>query len=204
MEEDRTKGGDASGFSSEVLRRLAGRGPAATRYRMKGEVAHGGMGAILRVWDEDLRRHLAMKVMLGKGGAAGTGESPAVEPRLLARFLEEAQVTGQLDHPNIVPVHELGLDAEGRVYFTMKLVVGETLEEIFDLVRRGAEGWTQVRALGVLLKVCEAMAYAHDKGVIHRDLKPANVMVGRYDHPVHRRPRPRPPPRPRRGTLSAK
>ena len=62
MEEDRTKGGDASGFSSEVLRRLAGRGPAATRYRMKGEVAHGGMGAILRVWDEDLRRHLAMKV----------------------------------------------------------------------------------------------------------------------------------------------
>jgi formylglycine-generating enzyme required for sulfatase activity/serine/threonine protein kinase len=164
-------------FSSEVLSRLAGRTPASTRYRVHGEVAHGGMGAVLRVWDEDLRRHLAMKVMLGKHER---GPAPQSVPRLLARFLEEAQVTGQLDHPGIVPVHELGLDAEGRVYFTMKLVKGVTLHAVFDELARGAHAWTQVRVLGLILKVCEAMSYAHAKGVIHRDLKPDNVMVGAF------------------------
>ena len=169
-----------SGASAEVLSRLAGRGPASTRYRIKGEVAHGGMGAVLRVWDEDLRRHLAMKVMLGKAPLETTGQTPPVDQRLLARFLEEAQVTGQLDHPGIVPVHELGLDAQGHVYFTMKLVRGRTLKEVFDEFAAGQGGWTQTRLLGLLQKICEAMSYAHDKGVIHRDLKPANVMIGRY------------------------
>src|SRR5688500_466293 len=136
------------------------------------------MGVVLRVWDEDLRRHLAMKVMLGKG--LGTAAGRPSDPKLLARFLEEAQVTGQLDHPGIVPVHDLGLDAEGRVYFTMKLVKGVTLGEVFDERARGEGGWTQQRVLGLLLKVCEAMSYAHAKGVIHRDLKPANVMVGKF------------------------
>ncbi len=167
-------------FSAQVLERLAGHGERARRYRFKSEIAHGGMGKVLKVWDEDLRRHLAMKVMLGKGALPGEERAATVDAGQLARFLEEAQVTGQLDHPGIVPVHELGLDAEGHVYFTMKLVKGRTLRTIFDLVREGREGWTQVKALGVLLKACEAMAYAHDKGVIHRDLKPANVMVGRY------------------------
>ena len=138
------------------------------------------MGAVLRVWDEDLRRNLAMKVMLGKGTTAGTGKTPPVDPKMLARFLEEAQVTGQLDHPGIVPVHELGLDPEGRAYFTMKLVKGRTLKDVFDELSAGEGGWTQTRVLGLLLKVCEAMSYAHAKGVIHRDLKPANVMVGRF------------------------
>jgi len=138
------------------------------------------MGAILKVWDEDLRRSLAMKVILGKGDGAIGGETPPVDRRLLARFLEEAQVTGQLDHPGIVPVHELGLDAEGRVYFTMKLVKGRDLKQIFELAFEEREGWNETRALGVILKVCEAMAYAHKKGVIHRDLKPANVMVGGF------------------------
>jgi serine/threonine protein kinase/formylglycine-generating enzyme required for sulfatase activity len=157
---------------SDVMSRLAERGPASTRYRLRGEVAQGGMGAVLRVWDEDLRRHLAMKVML-----EGV---PDPDRRRLARFLEEAQVTGQLDHPGIVPVHELGLDSTGRVYFTMKLVRGRTLKQVFDALARGEDGWTTTRVLGLLLKVCEAVRYAHDKGVIHRDLKPANVMVGRY------------------------
>jgi len=163
-----------SGSSADVLVRLAGRGAPATRYRLEGEIGHGGMGAVLGVWDEDLRRHLAMKVMLAKSA----GATP--DPKLLARFLEEAQVTGQLDHPGIVPVHELGLDAEGRVYFTMKLVKGKTLRDVFDELARGEGGWTQARVLSLLLKVCEAMSYAHAKGVIHRDLKPANVMVGRF------------------------
>jgi hypothetical protein len=138
------------------------------------------MGAILKVWDGDLRRHLAMKVVLGTGSSANPGETPAVDQKQIARFLEEAQVTGQLDHPGIVPVHELGLDADGRVYFTMKLVKGRDLKRIFDLVFEEQEGWNETRALGVIQKVCDAMAYAHVKGVIHRDLKPANVMVGNF------------------------
>jgi serine/threonine protein kinase len=121
-----------------------------------------------------------MKVILGKADASSSGQTPPVDRRLLARFLEEAQITGQLDHPGIVPVHELGLDSTGRVFFTMKLVKGRDLKSIFELVFTGREDWNETRALTVLLKVCEALAYAHKKGVIHRDLKPANVMVGAF------------------------
>ncbi|MCP3914773.1 MAG: SUMF1/EgtB/PvdO family nonheme iron enzyme [bacterium] len=169
-----------SEFASDVINRLSARTGAFGRYRLKGEVAKGGQGAILRVWDNDIRRHLAMKVMLGQGEIGERGDTPPVDSRTLGRFLEEAQVTGQLDHPGIVPVHELGLDSEGRVYFTMKLVRGRDLSEVFDLARDENEGWTRTRALGVLLKVYEAMSYAHANGVIHRDLKPANIMVGRF------------------------
>jgi serine/threonine protein kinase/formylglycine-generating enzyme required for sulfatase activity len=154
-----------------LLDALKSRGPASSRYHLKGQVAKGGMGVILRVWDEDLRRHLAMKVMLSDADGSDAR---------LSRFLEEAQVTGQLDHPGIVPVHELGIDARGRVFFTMKLVHGRTLTQVFDAVKRGADGWNVTRALSVVLRVCEAMAFAHEKGVIHRDLKPANIMVGRF------------------------
>ncbi|MBL8860824.1 MAG: serine/threonine protein kinase [Planctomycetes bacterium] len=170
-------GAGAGSATDDLLRRLESKSRGA-RYRLEGEVARGGMGAILRVWDEDLRRHLAMKVVLGQA-TPGTG-TPPVDARLLARFLEEAQITGQLEHPGIVPVHELGLDADGRVYFTMKLVKGRDLAAVFELVREGREGWSETRALGVLLKVCEALAYAHSKGVVHRDLKPQNVMVGDF------------------------
>ncbi|MCY2961740.1 MAG: tetratricopeptide repeat protein [Planctomycetota bacterium] len=170
---------DLGKASSDLLKRL-GKKSTGSRYRLEGEVARGGMGAILRVWDEDIRRHLAMKVVLGKGEATTEGGTPAVEPEQLARFLEEAQVTGQLDHPGIVPVHELGIDKDGRVFFTMKLVKGRDLKSIYELVFEGREGWNETRALTTLLKVCEAVAYAHKKGVIHRDLKPSNVMVGDF------------------------
>jgi len=164
---------------ANMLSRLVNRAEGSGRYRLQDEVARGGQGAVLRVWDEDLRRNLAMKVMLERSPAVKPG-SPATDSRSLGRFLEEAQITGQLDHPGIVPVHELGLDAEGRLYFVMKLVKGRDLRAILGLVRAGQEGWTRTRALGVILKVCEAMAYAHSKGVVHRDLKPGNVMVGRF------------------------
>ena len=166
--------------SGALLKRLAVHTLKTSRYKFHGEIARGGMGAILKVFDEDLRRNLAMKVILGRAEEVASGGTPPVDKRLLARFLEEAQITGQLDHPGIVPVHELGLDSEGHVYFTMKLVKGRDLKQIFDLAFEEQEGWNETRALGVLLKVCEAMAYAHKKGVIHRDLKPANVMVGNF------------------------
>ncbi len=177
---EREKSEARADFSSALIAQLAARSTGFGRYKIRGEVARGGMGAILKIWDEDLRRHLAMKVILGQAEVRGSGTTPPVDTSKVARFLEEAQVTGQLDHPGIVPVHELGLDPEGRLYFTMKLVKGRSLKEVFDLVADGKEGWTQTRVLGVLLKVCEAMAYAHDKGVIHRDLKPGNIMVGKF------------------------
>jgi hypothetical protein len=149
---------DAEDSRSSLYQDLKSRGPSSGRYRLDGELAQGGMGAILRVYDKDLRRNLAMKVMLEE------------KQGRLSRFLEEAQVTGQLDHPGIVPVHELGIDARGKVFFTMKLVKGRDLREVFDMVKSGAEGWNLTRALTVLQRVCEAMAFAHEKNVIHRDL----------------------------------
>jgi formylglycine-generating enzyme required for sulfatase activity/tRNA A-37 threonylcarbamoyl transferase component Bud32 len=161
-------------ISDAIVARLAGRGAPHERYRVDGEFARGGMGVILEVWDEDLHRPLAMKVQLPRERAENEPD------RSLGRFLEEAQVTGQLEHPGIVPVHELGTTAEGNVYFTMKLVRGRDLMEVLRLVPSGTEGWSAARVVRVIHRVCEAMAYAHDKGVIHRDLKPANVMVGRF------------------------
>jgi formylglycine-generating enzyme required for sulfatase activity/serine/threonine protein kinase len=170
---------DSRSYAARALERLAQRTRPFGRYDVQGEVARGGQGAVLRVRDQDLDRDLAMKVVHGQEALA-QGETRPVDSLTLGRFIEEAQVTGRLDHPGIVPVHELGLDAEGRVYFTMKLVKGEDLSAIFEKVRTGREGWTLTRALGVLTKVCEAMAYAHAKQVIHRDLKPANIMVGKF------------------------
>ncbi len=149
------------------------------RYVCEGEIGRGGMGAVLRVFDQHLRRRLAMKVARALPQVHGPG-SPGTVPPSLARFLEEAQLTSQLEHPGVVPIHELGLDENHQVYFTMRLVRGRSLKEILPLVRQQREGWTLTRALGVLLRVCETMSYAHDRGVIHRDLKPSNVMVGRY------------------------
>ena len=174
-----TDGSESSELNSDVLTRLSQRGHVTNRYRLESEIARGGMGAVLGVFDEDLRRHLAMKVMLAER-AEGRSDTPATDPKQLSRFLEEAQVTSQLDHPGIVPVHELGLDSQDRVYFTMKLVKGKTLKDAFEELWSGEGDWTQTRVLSLLLRVCEAMSYAHAKGVIHRDLKPGNVMVGRF------------------------
>ena len=167
---------EARQLHDQVVRRLASRGSPVERLTDEGKIAQGGMGVIRRVVDEDLRRTLAMKVLRDDEAAAGD----RVDPSKFSRFLDEAQVTAQLDHPGIVPVHELGLDAEGQVYFTMKLVKGKTLSEVYRLAQTPGSDWSQTRVLGVLLQVCQAMAYAHDKKVIHRDLKPSNIMVGRY------------------------
>src|SRR5688572_10061971 len=155
--------------SLEGLSRPIDRG---ARFRREGVLARGGMGVIHRAVDVELHRSLAVKEL----------SVPATASNAVAvsRFLEEARITAQLDHPGIVPVHEVGVSPEGHVYFAMKLVAGRDLRAIFDCVREGREGWNQTRAVGVLLKACEAMAYAHSKGVIHRDLKPGNVMVGSY------------------------
>ena len=149
------------------------------RFTLEGEVGKGGMGAVLRIHDRFLNRRLAMKVLLERPAPRDDDERK-LSHQLLGRFLEEAQVTSQLDHPGVVPVHELGLDANGKVWFTMRLVKGRTASEVFADAHAEANDWTTTRALEVILKVCDTMGYAHDKGVLHRDLKPANVMVGRF------------------------
>ncbi|MGB3967201.1 MAG: protein kinase [Planctomycetota bacterium] len=164
----------------ELLQKLAVAPPLdSVRYKTEGQLGRGGMGAVMSVRDEYLNRQLAMKVMLD----LGRPDDPIARQmahQMLGRFLEEAQVTSQLDHPGVVPVHELGIDAAGKVYFTMRLVKGQTLKDVFEKVASGAEGWDRARALEAMLKVCDTMAYSHDKDVLHRDLKPANVMVGRF------------------------
>jgi len=139
------------------------------KYRILGEIARGGMGVVLRGHDVELGRDIALKV---------TDAKLAKRPEVIERFIEEAQIGGQLQHPGIVPVYELGLMADERPYFTMKLIKGRTLAAM--LTRRKSVDEDRVGFLRILESVCQTMAYAHSKGVIHRDLKPANIMVGAF------------------------
>jgi serine/threonine-protein kinase len=139
------------------------------RYQILGEIGHGGIGAVLKARDPDLGRDLAIKILLPKHHN---------EPGVTGRFVEEAQISGQLQHPGIVPVHELGRFADARLYFTMKLVKGRTLAAL--LADRDNPAHDLPRFLGIFQQICQTMAYAHARGVIHRDLKPSNVMVGSF------------------------
>ena len=157
--------------SPEHDRWLAAATPLARlgRYELLGEIARGGMGCVLRARDPDLNRELAIKVLLDRHQHT---------PDVKQRFVEEAQIGGQLQHPGLVPVHEIGALPDGRAYFTMKLVRGRTLasllEERTDLVR------DLPRFLGILELICQTMGFAHSRGVIHRDLEPSNIMVGAF------------------------
>lgn len=139
------------------------------RYQLQGEIARGGVGAILKGRDTDLGRELAIKVLLDEHKA---------RPEVIQRFIEEAQIGGQLQHPGIAPVYELGQFADRRPFFSMKLVKGETLAKL--LTTRQDAKHDRGKFLGIFEQVCQTMAYAHSRGVIHRDLKPANIMVGAF------------------------
>ncbi len=139
------------------------------RYPIHGEIGRGGMGVVLEAEDPQLRRHLAIKVLL---------EEHQHDPELVRRFLEEARICGQLQHPGIVPIHELGRLADRRPFFTMKLIQGQTLATLLQTRRDPADDLP--RFLGVFEQVCQTIGYAHSRGVLHRDLKPSNVMVGNF------------------------
>lgn len=139
------------------------------RLELLGEIAHGGMGSVLKGHDASLGRDLAVKVLLDKH---------MDRPELILRFVEEAQIAGQLQHPGIVPVYELGTFTDRRPFFSMKLVKGRTLA---DLLRDRPSASTDLsRFLSIFESICQTMAYAHARGVIHRDLKPSNVMLGSF------------------------
>jgi serine/threonine-protein kinase len=163
---------EAQGESDHVVRPNSDAMPpkeeTGDRYQLMGEIARGGMGAVLRGRDVDLGRDLAVKVLL---------EKHADRPEVLRRFIEEAQIGGQLQHPGVVPVYDIGRFGN-RPFFTMKLVKGKTLAHM--LVARADPSQDRPRLLGIALQVCQTLAFAHAKGVIHRDLKPANIMVGAF------------------------
>jgi len=134
------------------------------------------MAKVLRGYDTKLRREVALKVT-----RLPRSELPRDE---LARFAEEAQITAQLEHPNVVPVHDLGTAPDGHAYFSMKLIPGRSLETILERRRDNDPSMLAQfglrRLLDVFLQVCQAIDYAHARGVVHRDLKPANIMVGDF------------------------
>ncbi|MBL7649454.1 MAG: protein kinase [Candidatus Hydrogenedentes bacterium] len=160
------------------------------RYTRGSEYARGGIGRILLVHDEQIGRDVILKELLPEHIVSPTDstlsqapqpESPRSPMRrsaaMMARFLQEAKITGQLEHPSIVPVYELGTRKDGQLYYTMKLVRGETLAESIKNCKNPEDRLGLLRSF---LDVCQAMAYAHSKGVIHRDLKPSNIMVGEF------------------------
>jgi serine/threonine protein kinase/WD40 repeat protein len=158
-------------------------------YSVRRELARGGMGRILVALDSHIGREVAYKELLRPApGTPATQAGPAISTVDIGRerFLREARVTGQLEHPNIVPVYEIGEDGSGGLFYTMKLVHGRTLSERIleiqlDLAKSREEKLTdRLKLLDAFVDVCHAAAYAHARGVINRDLKPANVMLGDF------------------------
>jgi len=155
------------------------------RYERGEELGRGGIGRVVQARDRHLGRVVAIKELLVTGAVDGTrpvsGPSGSITPTPVEiRFADEARITGQLEHPGIVPVHELGRQEDGTLYYTMKMVRGESLAQ-------SLQGKSLTERLGFLpnfLELCNAVAYAHSCGVVHRDLKPANVMLGEFGETI--------------------
>jgi serine/threonine protein kinase len=137
---------------------------AGTRYEARESIGRGGMGTVYEAYDRELERLVALKVLASAAAGAEAAE----------RMLKEARIVARLEHPGIVPVHDVGTLPDGRVFYAMKRVEGRRLDQLVD------EGRPLPELLAAFERVCEAVAFAHAHGVIHRDLKPANVMVGAF------------------------
>jgi serine/threonine protein kinase len=155
-------------LSDKALERLREISPepdlAGTRYRLLERVARGGMGIIYAAQDEMLDRRVALKVL----------DAPDPHGSLATRLNREARVLARLEHPGIVPVHDVGLLADGRVFYTMKFVEGQRLDKHIQSVPSLPD------RLRLFLRICDSVAFAHARGVLHRDLKPSNIMVGAF------------------------
>jgi len=153
---------------------------APDRYVVKGEHGRGGQARVLVAHDRHAGRDIAWKELLPEW-LPGSGIGATEAEGFARRFMREARITAQLEHPNIVPVHEIGRRDDGRLYYTMRLVRGETMAQKLAGCHTLAE---RQKLLGQFWDVCNAVAYAHDRGVIHRDLKPGNIMVGEFGETV--------------------
>lgn len=146
---------------------------AGRKYDIKKEIGRGGMGAVYRVEETSLEREVAMKKIIG-----------APNDARVRRFIREAKITGKLEHPNIVAIHDFGVNEAGEYYFTMKYVKGEDLKEILEKIDDKDSDYpakyTLNKRLNIFNNILDALAFAHSKGIVHRDLKPANIMVGKF------------------------
>lgn len=154
-----------------------GRSPSIDEAR---EVGRGGMGRVFVAFDEHLGRTIAVKQLLPSFSTQRKFHTPRTSAAI-ARFLREARVTGQLEHPGIVPVYELGKREDGSLYYTMKLMRGRTLEQALEDCHSLPD---RLRLLRHFDDLCQAVAYAHSRGVINRDIKPENVMLGEFGETV--------------------
>jgi serine/threonine-protein kinase len=143
------------------------------RYAEVSPLGAGGMGEVTLVHDQDIGRKVALKRLHSNSDSSS-----------LARFAEEVRIVGRLEHPNIVPIHDVGIDERGQHFFVMKYVDGETLEKIITRLAAGdpayVSRYTHAHRLQIAIELLRALQHAHENGIIHRDLKPANIMVGRY------------------------
>ena len=165
-------------------REISGVHETPGRYTLVSHHEKGGMGRVLIVHDEYLGRNIALKELLVPGTGAAAEEKPSPvrqSAALVARFLQEARITSQLEHPAIVPVYELGRRQDGSLYYTMRLVRGKTFATALQERKTLDE---RLRLLSNFVSLCQAMAYSHSRGVIHRDIKPANVMLGSFGETV--------------------
>jgi serine/threonine protein kinase len=149
---------------SQLRRALDQPDLSGTKYELLEEIGRGGMGAVYRARDAELDREVALKVLHQPETSAGAA----------ARMLREARILARLEHPSIVPVHDVGTLPDGRVFYVMKRVEGQRLDQF----RASAPALNEM--LRVFEKICEAAAFAHAQGIIHRDMKPENIMVGSF------------------------
>ncbi|MBI1915473.1 MAG: serine/threonine protein kinase [Planctomycetes bacterium] len=167
---------DPNATSPDIIGRSTG---AVARFRILRPHARGGLGEVFVARDEELQRDVALKEIQ---------ERHAGQPESRARFLLEAEVTGQLEHPGIVPIYGLGVYADGRPFYAMRFIQGDSLKDalaaFYQAEQTGPSGSARSlglrRLLGRFVDVCNVMAYAHSRGVLHRDLKPGNIMLGKY------------------------
>src|SRR5262245_7460404 len=135
-----------------------------TKYEIVEKLGHGGMASVFIAEDRDLDRRVAIKVI----------HAPVLDPTVQNRMLVEARIIARLEHPGILPVHDLGFLPDGRIFYVMKLVRGRRLNDFVN------ETMSLSDRLRLFLRICDAVAFAHSQGVIHRDLKPSNIMVGDF------------------------
>ena len=157
-----------TGLSDQAVARLreavATPDLSGTRYRLVDRLGQGGMSTVFLVEDTELQRKVALKLM----------DVPELSIDVTDRLMREARILAQLEHPGIVPVHDVGRLADGRVFYTMKFVEGRRLDDHIENIASTGE------RLRLFERICETVAFAHVRGVLHRDLKPANIMVGPF------------------------
>jgi eukaryotic-like serine/threonine-protein kinase len=147
---------------------------ARPRFEVRRALGEGGIGQVFAAVDQDIGREVAIKSLRPEMQGAAH----------VARFVDEIRIVGALEHPNIVPIHDVGVNDDGSLYFVMRCVQGETLESIIERLAAGDPAahahWTMERRAHVFRQLLDAVAFAHDRGIVHRDIKPANVMVGEH------------------------